>query len=1221
MTAIQRPWRFLTSLIGRHTGRRSVIFLLVLIVILPALSGAQQACQPDGDVDQSGSVTAADALLAFQQALSVVQLDTCQQTIADVFPQPGTPDANITASDALCIFQKALSLPSCLDTLTVDIERFVSVDTGWSHTCGIRDTGVVECWGDDDSGQSTPPAGMFVSVDTGWFHTCGIRDTDVVECWGDDDFGQSTPPAGTFVSVSSGGFHSCGIRDTDVVECWGGGDPGQSTPPAGTFVSVNSGGFHSCGIRDTGVVECWGDDDSGQSTPPAGTFVSVSSGGFYSCGIRDTGVVECWGDDDSGQSTPPAGTFVSVDTGWLHTCGIRDTDVVECWGDDDFGQSTPPAGTFVSVSSDGFHSCGIRDTGAVECWGGDDPGTPAANGSVPKQNLTLGGSVALKVSPYFTDPDGDPLTYYAQSGDIGIVAVEVSGDNVTLRAQDTGTTAVTVTATDPDGLSVIQEFNVQVNVVFVVGVEAISPGPDGLIAVGRDVTWVSPAPNVDGFNEGWNYRTNINGDKDGLQVYVSGTDLTVEYWNNGVIQSTASYRDGKPYGSFKRYAYGQLDGIQYMITGEDWSFESYRAGTLHGPYGKYVNGAPEGTFGSFSNGELAHIQYTITGGRWSFESYRAGTLHGPYGAYNSDGHKHGAFGIYLTGSKAGEVTYDNGESETASENNPPLPIPSSVPKEITMHTIVDEVSFASNWFFLDPDGESLDLVYFVSSEPPGMFNTFPDGSVIGSSVSLDSGVMPGSNGHAMVTACDPGGLCAQVEFEVIVQPEFTRIDPRHASVETLYCKHPLVEVAYPTIEAEICARDLMCEDGDGVHLELFIDNSWRSFDFPSLSNQFSCQTVQVQGKTVDIPYRMEATSKKVGWWDWDTKEPLCRLGCSPDCFVGPELYSHPGSEENWGQLTIRTLVDSETRQWKWRDDRAWSSEGTFRVEAVAYESEDCSAENEGVLPGLPNDACMFSGDFVPVALPGGYKAVGYEVTQVPSFPNLPTWVDLYPSLNPPHWWPENSTYYPIANSKDDNQGFDVFYYPAYGSLFLEQYSNDGGLNLVSRCSFYEKEEFSEGLYGNDPITRIEYGDGHADVFKFETFDDTVLMHDPDDFYVNESPSSFITYYSRNSLHGPSGMYLDGSPLWFANYVHGKKEGVEYYRSGLFFAGERNFSPPELTTNWRFYTYRAGVKHGPFGTYNSEGKPFGIFGIYKNGSLDQERRLSPDDPVPPEWRPR
>ena len=337
----------LPFVLGRRFAYRSVLCPILLIIImfmfLPTLSGAQQACQPDGDVDRNGSVTAADALQVFQQALGLAQLDTCQQTIADVFPRPASPDGAITASDALCIFQKALSLPSCLDTLTADIERFVAVSSGGSHSCGIQDSGVLECWGDDDDGQSTPPTGTFASVNAGGSYTCGVRDTGVVTCWGYDYSGQATPPTGTFASVSAGDSHTCGVRDTGVVECWGNDAYGQSTPPTGMFASVSAGDFHTCGVRDTGVVECWGNDVDGQSTPPTGTFASVGAGTFHTCGVRDTGVVECWGNDAWGQSTPPTGTFVSVSAGDFHTCGVRDTGVVECWGDDSSGQSTPPA--------------------------------------------------------------------------------------------------------------------------------------------------------------------------------------------------------------------------------------------------------------------------------------------------------------------------------------------------------------------------------------------------------------------------------------------------------------------------------------------------------------------------------------------------------------------------------------------------------------------------------------------------------------------------------------------------------------------------------------------------------------------------------------------------------------------------------------------------------------------------------------------------------------
>ena len=704
---IQQFCRFFLFVLGQRTAYRSVTWLMLLVFIvmgLPALSGAQQTCRPDGDVDQSGSVTAADALLAFQQALNLAQLSVCQLTIADVFPLPFEPDRNITASDALCIFQRALGLPSCLDTLpppneppvvnagmdqsvdagmvitlsgmasdpdgdiagylweqtggmmvmlsgvdsamvsftapdvsadamltfrltvtdddgapasdevtitvrrvnqlpvvnvgmdqtvdagtvvtlsgtasdpegrivsylweqtggmmvtlagvdsamvsftapdvsadamltfrltvtdddgapasdevtitvrrvnqlpvvnvgmdqtvdagtvvtlsgtasdpegrivsylweqtggmmvtlagadsamvsftapgvsadamltfrltvtddegaqansevmvTVRVNQFVSVSAGLWFTCGLRETGVVECWGYDDDGQSTPPEGTFTSVSAGGVHTCGLRDTGAVECWGLDDEGQSTPPEGRFTSVSAGRLHTCGLRETGVVECWGYDADGQSTPPAGMFTSVSAGAFHTCGLRDTDSAECWGRDNYGQSTPPDGSFASISGGLWDTCGVLSTGLIECWGRDFQGfaldytftsvsaggshfcgvfatggadcwgsPSRPPAGAFIEVSAGLDHACGILDTGAVKCWGSDEYNQSTPPGegaltpggqwyGTFTSISAGGTdprsgggpHTCGLRDTGVVECRGHDDNG-------------------------------------------------------------------------------------------------------------------------------------------------------------------------------------------------------------------------------------------------------------------------------------------------------------------------------------------------------------------------------------------------------------------------------------------------------------------------------------------------------------------------------------------------------------------------------------------------------------------------------------------------------------------------------------------------------------------------------------------------------------------------------------------------------------------------------------------------------------------------------
>ena len=130
---IQQFWKFLPFALGQCTACQSFAFLILLAFLamgMPSLFGAQETCQPDGDVDRNGSVTAADALLAFQQALSLAELDMCQLSIADVSPLPATPDGNITASDALCIFQKALSLPSCLDSVPPPSNESPVADAG-----------------------------------------------------------------------------------------------------------------------------------------------------------------------------------------------------------------------------------------------------------------------------------------------------------------------------------------------------------------------------------------------------------------------------------------------------------------------------------------------------------------------------------------------------------------------------------------------------------------------------------------------------------------------------------------------------------------------------------------------------------------------------------------------------------------------------------------------------------------------------------------------------------------------------------------------------------------------------------------------------------------------------------------------------------------------------------------------------------------------------------
>ena len=89
--------------------------------------------------------------------------------------------------------------------------------------------------------------------------------------------------------------------------------------------------------------------------------------------------------------------------------------------------------------------------------------SPQPEGSINIRPLTVGGSAARgDVSPYFSDPDNDRLTYRAQSDNTSVATVSVSGSEVTITPRSEGSTDITITATDPAGLTARQTVTVTV---------------------------------------------------------------------------------------------------------------------------------------------------------------------------------------------------------------------------------------------------------------------------------------------------------------------------------------------------------------------------------------------------------------------------------------------------------------------------------------------------------------------------------------------------------------------------------------------------------------------------------------------------------------------------------------------------------------------------------------------------------------------------------------
>ncbi|RKU09794.1 hypothetical protein C6503_20655 [Candidatus Poribacteria bacterium] len=103
-----------------------------------------------------------------------------------------------------------------------------------------------------------------------------------------------------------------------------------------------------------------------------------------------------------------------------------------------------------------------RQTFSLKGGGITSNRSPVAVGTIPDQNLTVGGNpTTLSISPYFSDPDGDVLRYKAESSKTRVVAVSLSGTQITITPRGIGSASVAVTASDGK-LLVTQRISVQV---------------------------------------------------------------------------------------------------------------------------------------------------------------------------------------------------------------------------------------------------------------------------------------------------------------------------------------------------------------------------------------------------------------------------------------------------------------------------------------------------------------------------------------------------------------------------------------------------------------------------------------------------------------------------------------------------------------------------------------------------------------------------------------
>ena len=115
--------------------------------------------------------------------------------------------------------------------------------------------------------------------------------------------------------------------------------------------------------------------------------------------------------------------------------------------------------TYVVADTDG-----LTDTATVEVTVTPVNDGPAAVGTIPDQVLDEGDDgVTVELTPFFTDIDGDPLAFSAETSNADVVTAAVTGTALVLVPVAYGDATVIVTATDPGGLAATQRVTVGVS--------------------------------------------------------------------------------------------------------------------------------------------------------------------------------------------------------------------------------------------------------------------------------------------------------------------------------------------------------------------------------------------------------------------------------------------------------------------------------------------------------------------------------------------------------------------------------------------------------------------------------------------------------------------------------------------------------------------------------------------------------------------------------------
>ena len=360
---------------------------------------------------------------------------------------------------------------------------------------------------------------------------------------------------------------------------------------------------------------------------------------------------------------------------------------------------------------------------------------PEAVGEMPDAEVFVGDSVEVALAGYFSDPDGDVLTYAAVSADEGVATVGVAGATLRMAGVGQGAATVTVTATDPGGLPATQEFSVTVPNR---APEAVGEMPDAEVFVGDSVEVALAGYFSDPDGDALTYAA-VSADEGAATVGVTGATLRVAGVGQGAATVTVTATDPGGLSATQEFsvtvpnrapeAVGEVPDAEVFV-GD--SVEVALAGHFSDPDGDALTYAATSADEGVATVGLAGATLRVAG-------VGQGTATVTVTATDPGG---------LSATQEFSVTVPNRAPEAVGE----------VPDAEVF--VGDSVEVALAGYFSDPDGDA--LTYSATSADEGVATV----GVAGATLRV-AGVGQGT-ATVTVTATDPGGLSATQEFSVTV---------------------------------------------------------------------------------------------------------------------------------------------------------------------------------------------------------------------------------------------------------------------------------------------------------------------------------------------------------------------------------------------------------------------------------------------------------------------